>query len=280
MSIKVYLDNNFFDEYDKCRDLSLKSKIKSAFQAKGLSFYPSCELLNEMVRILESKKRKDLWPERRKLLWDLKPQRFFNYWGDIVKAEVLGMPGSIYLTKGQEEQLRNILFRIEKAEHIMEIAATVNEANLGHWKWHKDQQNEIRLLKKRGLKKGEIKSFDEFNKRYWNKYGVSLLKDIIFREEKNEDSAQIKACSIMNSIEQYPYTNAFLRTLSAMFFRYFYEDREIKKSDFYDAVQLIYMVGLDVLITGDRPFGELCSLVFSNKKKIYSFNDINSLLSE
>jgi len=279
MSIKIYLDNNFFDEYDKCQDLSLKSKIKGAFQTKKTSFYPSKELLDEMVRILESEKRKDLWPERRRLFWELSPQRFFIYWGDIVRKEILGMSDSIYLTKSQEEQTRNILYRIEKAEHIVEIANVVKGENLGHWEWHKNKQEEIRIQKKQGLKRGEIKSFDEFNKKYWDIHGVSLLKDIILREEKDEDKAQMKACSTMNNIEQYSYINVFLRITSAMFFRYFFEDREVKESDYYDAVQLIYMAGLDVLITEDRSFKELCRLVFGSQKKIYSFNDINSLLS-
>lgn len=77
MSIKLMVDNNFFDNYDQYRDEHDKGLAREAFTHKKLSFYPSIELLDELIRLYDTK-RKHLLPKYSVLFLDMMRHKWLN----------------------------------------------------------------------------------------------------------------------------------------------------------------------------------------------------------
>ena len=83
MSIKITVDSNFFDRYEHYPDDNIKKRIKNAFINKNLSFYPTLQLIEELLGVYQTKRRHLLYKYSSTLV-DIIDYRILNNWNIIV----------------------------------------------------------------------------------------------------------------------------------------------------------------------------------------------------
>lgn len=276
MNIKITVDNNFFDRYKHYPDDAIRKRIKDAFISKRLSFYPSIQLIEELLALYKTQ-RKDFLPEYCKTLLNMIHYRIFNNWNVIIRHELGLIRGEgIFLQSGRVKEVKKIL---EDLSHKIipnkfdVLLDKIKQEKENWFKIHKNSQNYFReRIRNEKLIITTI-NFDQFyEKDFAVKIRMDLTKDIFDRAGVQISEARLNR--ILNNNIQYPYYHTFLKVNLGLFYRQTVLRRRVSKGDAYDQSYLIYLTNLDYLVSDDRRMKELADIVFTESQKVINFDDL------
>ncbi|MCP4653592.1 MAG: hypothetical protein GY858_09475 [Candidatus Omnitrophica bacterium] len=282
MGIKITVDNNFFDNYDKHPIQEDKKLIISAFRRKYFSFYPTPEVLAELLGIY-STRRKPLLIRYSKILLSMVDYRIFNYWSRIIRHD-LGLleNESIFLGSKETEYAKSIFGALangRKPKNIEEILNLVKQEKEDNYKKYKATQKRIfNKFKDEKITVPKM-SFDEF---YNDKTIMNMRRDLIrylfLRAGKSVSDE--KTNKITDTPRRYPYFSTSSRVFMALFYRYVVLGRGVREGDHYDQYYLIYLTDLDYLVSNDLGLKELAKDVFGGSDKIIDFDGLVGLAKQ
>lgn len=273
--MKVYLDNNFFTKYEACNDETYKQKIRDAFINRSFSFYPSIELLDEMLGVAASGISPQL-VQRFKLFLEICSGRVFNYHGRIIQDELGVSKHSVFLPSSEasiiDRIIQNVLNGTAEQNQINEFLNEIKKRKEDHLEYYKQQQADI---KKEGAKLYRA-SFDEFKSKIIKRQLIEFINYTLKVLGKNETESVVEG--IVDNVTHYKYFNVFLSAIAGLHYNYFVKNYRVEGSDYYDVLHLFYLTDLDAIFTNDAKMGCLCELIFKNNKKLISFESIKEYL--
>lgn len=279
MSIKLTVDNNFFDNYECSPNDSEKDIVRNAFARRQFSFYPSLQLIEELVSLYETK-RKHLLPKYSELFLNMMGHRCFNDWNIIIRTE-LGLINneSIFLNSSQTQKIKIMFDNLSKGrihkdtKNALTEMATIKERRYSSAK-------EIRADHFKRMKELKVKtprmSFDKF---FSEDYVVRIRRDLIkdLFQKGGKDISEQKMDQIIDNSANYPYFYISQRIFMASFYRHNVLGRRVDKGDIYDQYYLIYLKNLDYLVSDDVGLKELSEDVFG-KSKVITFSELIKLI--
>lgn len=282
MSIKITVDNNFFDNYEKHQNVEVKHKIKQAFISRRLSFYPSLQLISELVSIYQTKRR-DLLTKYAQLFLDIKACRCFNDWNRIIRSELgLIQTENIFLENRYFRELKSILERlsqgyIRKDVKDFLIEAVKIEKDKDFKKFKQNQNHHFKLLKEQKIKTPNM-TFEDFFKQ---EYAVKIRRDLIKHlfDKAGKPITEQKIDKILDNSVDYPYFYTSSRVFMGIFYRHILLKRGVSEGDSYDQYYLIYLTRLDYLVSEDGGLKEFAKLVF-DKSKVINFSELINLIQQ
>jgi len=278
MSIKIAVDNNFFDNFILLPKHE-RDKLIRAFKNNTLSFYPNEELFKEVFGLLQTKRRDKLSTFAVCFL-EMMNHRILKDRYEIILSELnLSDDESPFLNRKQVEGIKERFFEVINLKKTDAISEDYHNILIKIQQEKEKQYKEADEMKKdhaERLKsiKGKIPhmAFEEFhNKEYSVNMRRNLISSIFERKEIKLEADKIS--TICDHFNSYPYTNTWLKAESAVMYRMFLEKRKVEPSDYYDRFYLIYLAKLDYLISNDKGMGELGAYVFDGQKKVVRLNE-------
>lgn len=276
MNIKTTVDNNFFDRYEHFPDDEIKKRIKNAFISKRLSFYPSIQLIEELLALYHTQ-RKRLLPEYCNTLLNMIHYRVFNNWNIIIRHELGLIRGEgVFLESGRVKEVKKILEDLSQGiipDKFDDLLDKVKQEKENWFKIYKNSQNYfLERVKNEKVIMATI-NFDEFYKKdFAVKIRMDLTKGIF--ERAGVQISDTKVNKILNHNKQYPYYHTFLKVSLGLFYRQTVLRRRVSKGDAYDQYYLVYLTNLDYLVSDDKRMKELADIVFTESQKVINFDDL------
>lgn len=279
MSIKITIDSNFFNAYENYADSKIKGKIRNAFISNRLSFYPSLQLIVELFTIYRTQ-RKHLLPKFSALFLDMMGHRCLNDWNRIIRNE-LGLEHNegLFLTSDYVKKLKNILEALSKGKIYNDIKEVVREETAKKDKTYhvfKDsQEHHFRILKQQKIKTPRM-SFDDFyNESYTLKIRKDLIEDLFSKANKPITTQKVN--NVIDNPQKYPYFYATCRVFMGIFYRHIVLKQKVGKGDKYDQYYLIYLTGLDYLVSEDKALKKFAEYILG-KQKVINFSELIKLI--
>lgn len=285
MSIKIAIDNNFFDHYYLDADDKNKRIFDRAVLNHRISLYPTIELFSELIGLYETKRWESLFKYSRFLL-DYK-YRFLKGWNEIIRIELgVEMDRGIYLDSSTSSAIDDILGSLSKEKipnemsYMLKLVEIQTKPVYDYSK--KSTEKSLKYLED-NPKVNEIKKIRRSNIRdiymmkhviEWRKKIIKQVFDSSFKPISNEDLDYIA----LND-KKYPYLHTYIKLVFAMNHSYVYLRRRIRNSDFHDRCQLVYINGLDYFITNDDFIINLAENVLEKQNKVINFDKFIELLS-
>lgn len=259
-NIRIYFDNNVLDFVQQLSSLDLQSVTWSLTNGP-MVLYPSLDLIEEALGVLDSD-RSELLPkfaasllhlwERGRLLADMP---------DILMSEAEGH-GEIFASNNVYLSVRHELEQIAKGKENKGVQRTIERIK-------REKQESVEFFRnlQENLRQHDfIPNKNEDFESFFEKVSVnrSFIDYLQMHEIKKPDETWRR---IKENIERYPYWKSLCRAELAIFYRYYLmnpkQDRNLEKEpDLVDFRHLVYMTGLDWLITGDERLRETFRLVF------------------
>jgi len=191
------------------------------------------------------------------LLRKLKRGRWLNTFEEILNSE-LSSNLQVFAPNSLSISVEQTLEKVTEGHVPSGAYVTAGRLREEKERWISSYQGIQEQLRKR---KQKIRKKEEFEQFYEDLYEKGMFIRIIEDLQINEPEYQWKRIS--GNRKQYPYWETTFRVYAAMLYRYFVQNRNIKREPgSYDWRHLIYMHGLDCFITGDRRLSETFELVF------------------
>ncbi len=268
---KVLFDANIPNAYEAWPDKKQKKNLDELLKERIYVLFPSGEFISETLAMIGTSSEKLLRPRIEWILASIGGPLFLH-WGEILLNELNG-DKTVYV----DEELQNHFIRhLElvgvdpSVENLLSLKQRITAEKLESKAFYKNLQDNIRnsvLTNKKEL------DFQEFHERYWERWKLETLIELYERLDASDPIASAK--SAMVNIDNLPYTGAMMKIYSAMFYRFYIEDRSLKKEiDIYDAGQLVYMAGLDILVTEDSRLREVFNMTYQPPKLVLSFKEL------
>ena len=287
MSIKIAVDNNFFDNYVTYPNNETKQIIKRAFTHKYLAFYPTIELFSELISLYHTSRR-SLLMKYCPLFLDMMGYRFFKTWNEIVRME-LGIEKNtgVFLDSSTVKNIKLLLEELsysQKPDNIKEMLKWVKDhkGNMHNF-YKKTKVCNLKFLKNEAQPK-DIKQISKMSLEDLNKMGAvtkwmkDIAKDVFSKAGKHVSKKGIDG--IIKSPKKYPYFHTYLRLEIALNHYHTFLQRKVERGDSYDLYQLIYLIKLDYFVTNDRKLKSLADYVFSGSNKAINFNQLALLVQK
>ncbi len=280
MSIKIIVDNNFFDNYECYPDDKIKQQLIANFINKYFSFYPCTVLVAELLGIWRTK-RKDLLSKYSSIFFKMIDYRVLNDWNRIIRIELGLIKGeTIFLEQKFVVKIRNVLKDLSQGiepDYISELLDKVNLDKQKMYKVYKDNQEYyFNRLKVKKLKNPNI-SFEDF---YKMDFAIKIRKDLVKNIFSRADVPVLeeKIDKILDSPTKYPYFHTSLRIFIGLYYLHLIKKGRVGEGDNYDQYYLIYLTGLDYLVSNDGKLKELAEVVFGRSKKVINFAELVELI--
>lgn len=278
MSIKIAVDNNFFDSFKRCSDAGVKQAIRSEFISRRFSFYPTIQLFSELLGLYNTGKER-LLKEYSVLMLDMMHYRFFNEWNKIIRIELGCISDeTIFLSEDFVNRIKETLRFLSKGkrtEHLEFLVNWVRANKQESYDFYKQSRTEASKLE--GIKEFSKLSFSETLKleavSQWKeeqlKYIFSKLGKAISRKE---------LISILSNPIKYPYLHTYFKLVIGLYRIHVLQQRKVDKGDSYDLRQLVYLTNLDYFVSDDDRLAELAGDVFGKLCKVIKFEQLSNLV--
>ncbi len=276
MSIRITFDNNVLDKYEglpQDQRQSLSNSLKSHY----ISLYPSPEFIEEMLSIIESK-RAELLSPRAAWLLEVLSGRPLCYHGEIIISELSG-ERNLFLEAGTSRRLHEVLKSISNGywpTEFDELGQQLRNKKARYVADYKVEQDRFRAHFGYGKIDAGPKTLEVFEEKYWDEWRQQLVEDICRKSRIPHPESRSK--EILNHVIDFPYLNVFLKVQAVMYYWYFVLNRKIEAGDLYDAGQLVYMAGLDWMVTEEKKLHEIFGMVFSAPKRIMTFDQFTNAI--
>ena len=280
MSIKITVDNNYFDRYEHYSDDNIKKSIKNAFINKKLSFYPSIQLIEELLGIYQTK-RKHLLSKYSSSLLKMIDYRILNDWNKIVRHELGLIRGEgIFLNKNIVKMVKKQLEDLSQGiipDQFDDLLDNIKNEKAKWFDIYKERQDFFQERVKQEKIMIPTISFDKFYKKDSAlKIRMDFTKDIFKRAGLKISETKIN--KILDNEKSYPYYHTSLKVFLGIFYRQTALGRSIDEGDVYDQYYLIYLTNLDYLVSDDKNMKGLGEIVFPKSKKVINFDELVRLV--
>lgn len=281
MSIKIIVDNNFFDSYDQHPNIEIKKQIIRAFKIKSFAFYPCLELLEEMFGIYNTT-RKDKLQRYAGVFLEIMGCRVFNQGNRIIlwELEIIQNEG-IFLDTKKVNNLKSHLKTLANGKKLNNIDDILNQVKTEKEKWYKHYKATkkalLESLKKKNLHLPHNITFDEF---FQQDFAVNIRKDCVKQmfQRANKPISGENIDKIVDNKNRYPYHYTMSRILTAYFYYRNIRGGKVIDSDIYDQFYLLYLTELDYLVSDDVRLKDLAEIVFGNPQKVINFEEFIKLI--
>lgn len=272
MSIKLTVDNNFFDNYELYSDKRSKELIKRSFVSRKLSFYPTLQLVEEVTNLYKTS-RKDLLPNYANLFLDMMGYKCFNNWNMIIRGE-LGIIEDkvVFLNSSETVQLKKMFENLSMGKIHKNTKEALGEMEITKTKRY-EFAKEIRGEHFRKIKELKIKvpkmSFEDF---FNDDPAIQMRKDLTRKllQNANKSISEEKINQIINDQVNYPYFCISQRIFLASIYKTNYLGEKVETGDVNDQHYLIYLANLDYLVSDDAGLKRLSEYIF-DKEKVITF---------
>lgn len=270
MSIRTYVDHNFFHHVHEWSEDDPKLTVIRSFANHRYSLYASGELVSEMIALLGTTRAGRL-PAQAAMLLEVMSGRVLQYYGDLVMGELAGRPIREFLPAGQVRQLKELLTDLARGETptiIPEVIVQTRERkNHDLEVWKGARQHFQQRLEQEAIKRpNPLPTFDQFCAKHLGELVDSFIGEGVKRGRLV--TPPVTAEQVMGKLEQYPYTNAAFKAWAALLYHYWVENRGVDRSDIFDLQQVPYLTGLDLLVSDDTGMRELCGRVHGSRVRV------------
>ena len=280
MSIKITVDNNFFDTFELLAE-DEKQRFILAFRTKALIFYATPELISELLGLYKTKRR-DYLKKYIPYLLSMLSYRLFNPWGEIVRVELeVIKKGGIFSNSAVYERLKQLLINIvdgtESVNDIESYLSFVRQDKVAKYKQFVDNQvHHLKLFEAQNITVPKME-FEEFYQRdFVVKIRRDLIKDLL--EKGDVQATELKINKFFNNPALFPYLHASSRVFMAIFYSHIVRNLRVDPGDSYDQYHLIYSAGVDYLITEDKRLREFGADVYPSPVKVIPLSELMKII--
>ncbi|GEM_PF-4371250 len=275
MSVRIAIDNNFFDSL---KSNGAQESVLQAFANQRLSFYPTPQLLTELFSLYQTR-RKDLLRLFSAICLKMMNYRFFNEWGRILRSELGILREGTFLPIEDVQKIRNILERFSAEQFDVDLDVALNEvieearkSKDEQYRMFKDnQRHHFALFKANNIEVPAMSFEDFFSQAFALQIRKDTLRDILVRGQVSAEESRID--QIVDNPRSYPYFYTTSRVFTALFYRHVVLGRRVDEGDSYDQHLLVYLTKLDYMVSDDLGLKELAEDVFGTKGKVISFDE-------
>lgn len=267
MSVRTYLDHNFFHHAHEWLLGPERDALVRSFTSHRYSLYASGESISEMIALWGTRRSARLQPQAQ-LLLETMSGRTLRYHGKLVTDELRGVQSSLFLPATQSERLKTLLSILASGGTPTGIEDIVK-----HTRERKNDDERVW-----DDMKATFSGLEQANKHGWpppfeevrDEWAIDQLDCFFDACERNGKLARpaATASEIIASPERYPYTVTAFRTWAALSYRHWVENRTVERGDTFDAQQVIYLVGVDLLVSDDANMQALCQRVHGSRVRI------------
>lgn len=283
MSIKIIIDNNFFDNFRNGLDDISRRKIKKALRSKRVLLYITNELIVELLGLYDTS-RKDLLKEYATFLLEIDNWQCFNAWNKIILAE-LGIEPSerIFMSVAHTLILKKVLSDISRGEYSGHIPSLLNDIQADKTENFESYQNSKRDTSnypafQRLQNSGKKVSFNDFYSLIEANKTAEQLRLLFNRAGKGISQEQIDKLTLDK--ERVPWFFTYQRVEWGMFYLQNFGNRTVELGDSYDVRQLVYLMKADHFVSEDKKLKALSEIVFgSNREKVLTMRQLITKIS-
>jgi len=267
--MRVLFDNNVGDNYDQLSPME-QTLFAATFHSHKFSLYMHYDLLEETTRLSESPQRGHLLSKRITWLLDL-GGRLLADGCDIIESEIAGNT-RIFEPAGEATELRAALKRVAASGNTFTSKPLPPHDSLPQriFQNEKAQQASFRrMIGNPADAKKDYPSYSAF-KTKWLLPNLTLAATNVFEEWKLDKT---KLDLVVSNPSRFPYFHLHLEIYFCWVYLVFIENMRVGEGDSHDRDHLLYMHGLDLLVTDDKRLTRLFHLVHAPPKRVVSFNE-------
>ncbi len=288
MSKKILLDRSIFHRGNF--DLLRNSEIKSHCSSYGISIYHSPILLEETLNLWWDLNKREELKKHLEFIIEICNGKWFRDLDEIWTMELEGYSVKDYLflpekergnlesqirfqiiegnlNPNEENEMRKeVNVRIQKNKRMKEISKVLRNDVLSR-------------LRNIGARPSSIKeTFEKFVERNIDWFGEGVIKQYI-RSAKYDADVLIRKWK--ENRGRFPYFTSWCKGhLYAIYHPMAKQNTPIDEKDIVDASQLVYLRGLDILVSNDRKFMKDAFLeLYGSAKKLLSLDEFIKFLS-
>lgn len=212
-------------------------------------------------------KRQDLLPERAELLHAASVHAPFREAWEILFSELRGSSDPSWSSADHlrfREGMAGLARGGAPGRSVIEIPSEIQEVKEKSLKGYRELK--AKFSSKPSLQKpwdSEV-SFDEFVDTWWKAHADTITK---FYREK-DPSIRFGVRDVLADPDRFPFSWAWHRAEPALMYRHAAQRRKVHQGDYFDTLRLVYLAGVDGLVTDDRGLAELVTLVWGRKKAV------------
>lgn len=265
--MKTAIDNSALAKMDTLADVGMKEDIMTAFSSRRHSFYGTNELAVEVLA-MNGSGSKVLMPGRIGLLLRLLERgRMLNHYGQIIQGE-LEAENRIFPTSGETNLLKAKLESVASTGSLGELASYIEDSAK-----EKERAFAHRCAYQERIRQGlkEPSRREDARRRYgeYAAFEAFMLPQVAreltqgFLKKEVRPLAHKRLESAHEHLDDFPYIKLFFRIATARIFYNWIMDRRVDYGDSCDDEQLVYLAGLDLMVTEDQRFRELGRILFT-----------------
>jgi len=283
MGMRIAIDNNFLDSY-YLEGEKFKNKLQRAIKNNKISIYPTIELISEMLSLYEAPKRIEKLYSFSAFLIEYK-YRILRPWNEIIQQDIGVSNGSVFLdsklTKLTDKMLRMLANRNLPSDINNFIDIIKYDKNDRYKFFVESKIKSLKYLESR--KKEEINKIaqlsieDIYNLGLIKDWASNLLKDIF--KKSGIVLTENKLKDILFKKDKYPYFHAYVKLIIFENQRHIFKNQKIDMGDSYDKYQLIYSVGLDYFVSGDKNNKKRADSIDQLKGKVINFLEFSNIIN-
>lgn len=216
--MRVILDANICSKWESA-DKTTQERFMAPFRTGAVKFAPSFEFVLEILGIGRGGDSPRL-RSRADWLRTVANAGFSKRYGEQVLSELLGEE-DIALPPAQQNKILGLLEDLSKAKSrsdLESLLTSVQDEKDSHELGYKEIQEAYRKAfpKLPGILKDV--SFEEFDEKYWNKWGRSLMIRLFQRFGQEHPDEFLD--EVLRTPSAYPRTSIFRRITSGLLYRY------------------------------------------------------------
>jgi hypothetical protein len=273
LSTQLTVDTNFFEAFSNWPSEREKHSLLSCRDRGSIEVFLSLESLEESTALYvdEPKLR-----TRAEVILAFLRDRLLARPEDIVDSELRGHTQLLECSRSLEA-VRAVFQQVvggQVPSSIPKIAARATGMKRRTVAYYRTTQDQLRSLPKQTLRELARKSYPEFHRAYWDKHGMTYLTR--FASARGIEAPEEVARHALDAPAQFPFTTTLMTVVSRLLHRYLVLNRRIDEGDAYDVRQLIYMPGLDALVTDDRKVHQMFGELYGTSKHVYTVPELLS----
>ncbi|MEK7475219.1 MAG: hypothetical protein AAB152_06235 [Candidatus Coatesbacteria bacterium] len=270
--MKTAIDNSALARIDSSLNDETRAVLLQSFSTRKHSFYATNELATEVLAMDASTSRALLSRRTGLLLRLLASGRVLNHYGQIIQGE-LEAESRLFADSGEVTLLKEHLGTVSATGSLGDLRAFVDAAAekkrkaFAHRHVHQDRLR--RELEERGLH-GDLQEkysvYEAFEAFMLPLVSRDLAQDYLKAETR--PLARRRLETLHEHLDDFPYTKTLFRITTARMFWNWVMNRRVDSGDLCDDEQLVYMAGLDLMVTEDQRLQQIGGIIFPDKKII------------
>ncbi|MGF1511807.1 MAG: hypothetical protein ACFB9M_20120 [Myxococcota bacterium] len=255
------IDNSFIGNWETL-DATSRIRVVSAIDA-GLGVRLCWETIREALNVGP---RQELLLGRARLLHAASVQAPFRDAWEILFSELRGSPDPSWSSADHlrfREGMAGLARGGAPGRSVTEIPSEIRAEKEKSLKGYKELK--AKFSKPSLQKPWDSKvSFDEFVGTWWKAHADTITK--FYRDR--DPSIRFGVRDVLADPNSFPFAWAWPMAEPALMYRHAAQRRKVHEGDYFDTLRLVYLAGVDGLVTDDKGLTELVLLVWGDRKTV------------